>query len=131
MEPMSTPLRTETTAMTADPPLDRVRIVSTPGTCGGRPRIDGHRITVEDVAIWHERMGMSPDEIVHSYPTITLSDVHAALAYYYENRERIDADIQDGQKFADEMRANAGPSRLQELLLARKSNGADDSISPR
>ena len=42
--------------------------------------------TVEDVAIWHERMGMSPDEIVSSYPTITLSDVHAALAYYYENR---------------------------------------------
>ena len=26
-----------------------MRIVSTPGTCGGRPRIDGHRITVEDV----------------------------------------------------------------------------------
>jgi uncharacterized protein (DUF433 family) len=45
-------------------PADRLRIVSTPGVCGGRPRIDGHRIQVEDVAIWHERMGMSPDEIV-------------------------------------------------------------------
>jgi uncharacterized protein (DUF433 family) len=62
-------------------PADRVRIMSTPGICGGRPRIDGHRIQVEDVAIWHERMGMSPDEIVLEYPTITLADVHAALAY--------------------------------------------------
>jgi uncharacterized protein (DUF433 family) len=69
---------------TREAPEDRVRIVRTPGICGGRPRIDGHRITVEDVAIWHERMGMSPDEIVSGYPSITLSDVHAALAYYYE-----------------------------------------------
>jgi uncharacterized protein (DUF433 family) len=56
-------------------PADRVRVVSTPGVCGGRPRIDGHRITVEDVAIWHERMAMSPDEIVSAHPSITLSDV--------------------------------------------------------
>jgi uncharacterized protein (DUF433 family) len=72
------------------PAPDRVRIMSTPGTCGGRPRIDGHRITVEDVATWHERMGMSPDEIVSAYPTLTLSDVHAALAYDFENREAIE-----------------------------------------
>jgi uncharacterized protein (DUF433 family) len=78
----SSPLqsRTEATRSRSHPPLDRARIVSTPGTCGGRPRIDGHRITVEDVAIWHERMGMSPEEIVSAYPTITLSEVHAALA---------------------------------------------------
>jgi uncharacterized protein (DUF433 family) len=60
-----------TTAGTTNPPThltnrptavhaaDRVRIVSTPGICGGRPRIDGHRTQVEDNAIWHERMGMS------------------------------------------------------------------------
>ena len=131
MEPTTTPVHAERKDETVAPPVDRVRIVSTPGTCGGRPRIDGHRITVEDVAIWHERMGMSPDEIVSSYPTITLSDVHAALAYYYENRQRIDADIEEGQKFVEEMRAKATPSRLQELLEARKANASDDSISPR
>ena len=76
-------------------------------------------------------MGLSPDEIVSSYPTITLSEVHAALAYFYENRERIDADIEEGRKFVEEMRAKAGPSRLQELLQARKANGQDDSISSR
>jgi uncharacterized protein (DUF433 family) len=72
--------QTESSEAMSSQPRNRVRIVSTPGTCGGRPRIDGHRITVEDVAIWHERMGMSPDEIVSSYPTITLSDALAALA---------------------------------------------------
>lgn len=67
-------------ATPAVPPPDRVRIVSTPGVRGGKPRIDGHRITVADVAVWHERMGMSPDEIVYNYPSITLSDVYAATA---------------------------------------------------
>ena len=113
---------------TADHPADRVRIVSTPGICGGRPRIDGHRIQVEDVAIWHERMGMSPDQIVSEYPSITLADVHAALAYYYENRERIDADIEAAKKYAEEMMAKAGPSRLEEKLRQRKADATDDPL---
>ena len=109
-----------TATSTADcpgiPPPDRVGIVSTPGTCGGRPRIDGHRVTVEDVAIWHERQGMSPDEIVSAYPSLTLSDVHAALAYYYENRERIDAEILAGERFVAEMKAKAGTSLVRRRL---------------
>jgi uncharacterized protein (DUF433 family) len=131
MEPSTLQDWAEATERRSNPPPDRVRIVSTPGTCGGRPRIDGHRITVEDVAIWHERMGMSPDEIVSAYPTLTLSEVHAALAYYYENRERIDADIEEGKQFAEAMRAKAGPSRLREMLEARKANGADDPLPSR
>jgi uncharacterized protein (DUF433 family) len=131
MEPTTSENQNETSELTSSPPRDRVRIVSTPGTCGGRPRIDGHRITVEDVAIWHERMGMSPDEIVASYPTITLSDVHAALPYYYENRQRIDTEIEEGREFVEAMRAKAEPSRLQELLKSRTVDGPDDSLSPR
>jgi uncharacterized protein (DUF433 family) len=98
---------------TAGHPPDRDRIVSTPGICGGRSRIDGHRIQVEDVAIWHERMGMSPDEIVSEYPSITLADVHAAPVYYYEHRERIDADIEAAKRYAAEMKSRAGPSSVE------------------
>jgi uncharacterized protein (DUF433 family) len=29
----------------------------TPGICGGKLRISGHRIKVQDVAIWHKRLG--------------------------------------------------------------------------
>jgi uncharacterized protein (DUF433 family) len=131
MEPTATQASNRPAEATTMPPTDRVRIVSTLGTCGGRPRIDGHRITVEDVAIWHERMGMSPDEIVSAYPSITLSDVHAALAYYFENRERIDADIRDGERFVEQMKAKAPPSLVQEKLRQRNGNAADDTIPPR
>src|SRR5262245_63967405 len=105
MEPTTTHTSRPQTASKPELPPDRVRIVSTPGTCGGRPRIDGHRITVEDVAIWYERMGMSADEVVSAYPTLTLSDVYAALAYYFDNRERIDVEIEEGKRFAEAMRA--------------------------
>jgi uncharacterized protein (DUF433 family) len=50
----------------SSPPRDRVRIVSIRGTRGGRRRIDGHRVTVENVALaqtdGHEPHLQSSDE---------------------------------------------------------------------
>jgi uncharacterized protein (DUF433 family) len=129
-----------TTAKTNGPSLDlhtripaddRIRIVCTPGTCGGKPRIDGHRITVEDVVIWHERLGMSPDEIVTAIPGITLSDVHAALAYYFEHRDQVDADVLDGERFVARIKYTLGPGPLHEKRKQRTDDAPDDSISPR
>ena len=45
------------------------------GASGPKARIAGHSIRVQDVAVWHEKLGMSPDEIVNHYPTNTLDDV--------------------------------------------------------
>ena len=74
-------------------------IEATPGTCGGKPRIAGHRIRVQDIVLAHQRQGMSPDEIVSAYPTITLADVYAALAYYHDCQAEIDADIRQADEF--------------------------------
>jgi len=78
-------------------------IAVTPGVCGGRPRIAGHRITVEQVAIWHDRMGQSADEIATDYD-LELADVHAALAYYYDHREQIDGAIENSDKWIEELK---------------------------
>lgn len=110
------------------PPPDRVRIVATPGVRGGKPRIDGHRVTVADVAVWHERMGLSPDEIVDRHPSLTLSDVHAALAYYFENKERIDAGILEGERLAE--RFFAGRPSILESARARAADAKDDPLPP-
>jgi uncharacterized protein (DUF433 family) len=64
-------------------------IVSTPGIVSGRPRIAGHRISVQNIMIWHEQMGRSAEEIAADY-NLTLAEVYAALAYYYDHREEID-----------------------------------------
>jgi uncharacterized protein (DUF433 family) len=114
----------------AETPSREERIVSTPGVRGGKPRIAGHRITVADIAIWHERMGMSPDEIVSAYPSITLSDVHSALAYYYDDRDEIDRSIREGEEYAESMRAKH-PSLVAEKLKARKTDAPDDPLPSR
>jgi uncharacterized protein (DUF433 family) len=124
MEPTASQPQTET--------LEIPRIVRTPGTCGGKPRIDGHRIKVEHIAICYERMGMTPDEIVSAHPTINLAQVHAALAYYFEHKDEIDADIEEGNRFVEELSANTPPSRLEMLRRAKKAgNGSDDTLRPR
>src|SRR4051812_21868108 len=71
---------------------------------GLTPFIVGHRIRIEDIVIWHEEMRMSPYEIVHNYPTITLADVYAALAYYFDNRADIDLAMAEGIRFVEEYR---------------------------
>jgi uncharacterized protein (DUF433 family) len=85
-------------------------IVSTPGAMGGKSRIAGHRISVQDVAIWHERMGKSVDEIASEYD-LTLDEIYAALAYYHNHREEIEASIRAGAAFVEEMKKNH-PSKL-------------------
>jgi len=53
---------------------------------------------------------------VTGHPTITLAQVHAALAYYYHHKTEIDADLEEGRRFAEELKAKSGPSKLQKLL---------------
>jgi uncharacterized protein (DUF433 family) len=99
------------------------RITKTPSVCGGKACIAGHRIRVMDVAIWYEHMGMSVDEIVTAYPTITLSDVHAALAYYYDHIEEIREDIRREKEYAEEFR-RTHPSVLELKLKKRDEDAA-------
>ena len=67
-------------------------IAQTPGICGGRPRIVGTRITVQSIAI-DFNAGMRPEGIVAERTHLTQAKVYAALAYYYANKEAIDAEI--------------------------------------
>lgn len=83
---------------------------------GGRPRIAGRRITVDDVVIMHLRLNLSIDEISAKY-NLTFAEIHAALAYYYDHQAEIDQQISDDEAVFDAFRRNS-PSKLQEKLKA-------------
>jgi uncharacterized protein (DUF433 family) len=106
------------------------RVVSTPGTCGGKPRIAGHRITVKHIVLDHQRGGMSPDEIASAYQGLTLADVYAALAYYFDNREAIDVDIRAGDEHWEKVQAES-PGSLIDRLRQRKADVANNPLPPR
>lgn len=67
-------------------------IIRTPGTCGGRPRIAGSRITVQHVLL-EIRAGATPEEILADKPHLTLGGIYAALAYYYANKPQLDEEF--------------------------------------
>lgn len=87
------------------------RIEKTPGLCGGRACIAGHRIRVMDIVVWHEKRGYCPDEIVEMFPGIALADVYAALAYYFDHRQEIADDFKDADQWAERVNATI-PSKI-------------------
>ena len=70
---------------------------------GGKPRIAGHRITVQHIVIWHERMGLSADEIASDHG-LTLAEIYAALTYCYDHRQEIDDAIAADESTVSELR---------------------------
>jgi uncharacterized protein (DUF433 family) len=76
-------------------------LISSPGVCGGRLRIDGTRITVNQIATLYKQ-GYSAEEIAEHYQHLTIAEhyqhltmaqIYAALAYYHANQEEIEADL--------------------------------------
>src|SRR5262249_60238566 len=72
-------------------PAEGPRIVRTPGTCGGKPRIAGHRITVKHIVSCHQRGGKSPDQLRSGYPSLTPPAIYPALASYFDPNHEITA----------------------------------------
>lgn len=89
------------------PTLDRYIDVS-PDVVSGKPHIAGRRITVQNIVIWHEQMGSSADEIANEYD-LTLSEIYAALAYYYDHQAEIDLPIRESNQFIELLRQKTTP----------------------
>jgi uncharacterized protein (DUF433 family) len=67
-------------------------LTSSPGIRHGRLCIGGTGISVHRVAVLHN-LGHTPEEIVRKYDHLTIAGVHAALAYYFANKQEIDAEV--------------------------------------
>jgi hypothetical protein len=70
-----------------------------------------------DIVVWNQMRGYSPDEIVSMFPGITLGDVHAALAYYFDNRQEVDAEFEADREAAKQL-LTSRPSKIAGKLSA-------------
>lgn len=77
-------------------------LVRSSGVCGGRLRIDGTRITVNQIVVLYKQ-GCSPEEIAGQYPHLSLAQVYTALAHYHANREEIESDLIAEEKEAEQL----------------------------
>jgi hypothetical protein len=83
-------------------------------------RLEKHpRLRVAMLAADHLWRGWSAEEIVRHYPYLTLGEVHAALGYYFDHREEIDAELLEESRDADAWRkAHPSASELVRLKIA-------------
>lgn len=71
-------------------------IESTPGICGGEPRIVGTRIPVWALVQFH-KLGSSEADILRAYPTLRAEDLTNAWAYYRAHKVEIDEQIRENE----------------------------------
>ena len=106
---------------TAKASVSYPHVTKAPGVCGGKACIDGTRVRVNNVVFLHKD-GANDEKIREAYPDLTPAQIHAALAYYYDNREEIDAELGEDEHFFSEAERN------WEDLLAR--NGGHPPSNP-
>lgn len=96
--------------------IQSINLISVnPKVRNGRPCIAGTSIEVSVIAIAKIVHGQSPEEIAADYE-LSLPQVYAALAYYYEHKIEIDRTIQERRKLAQEMKEKRVGSRRQPLF---------------
>jgi uncharacterized protein (DUF433 family) len=54
-----------------------------------RAYIVGTRVRVQDIVSDSERHGLSPEQIAREHPHLSLAQIHAALAFYFDHREEV------------------------------------------
>lgn len=90
-------------------------IATNPMVRSGRPHIAGTTLTVADIAIAKVFWMMEADAIADYYE-ISLPQVYAALAYYYDHKAEIDADIDKRDRLAAAMKEKRVGSRHPPLF---------------
>ncbi len=90
----------------------------------------GSRIKVQDLVACQRVNELTTEQLIAEFPELGPARVHAALAYYHDHTDLIDAEIEEGTRYADEMRAK-NPNRFtREELRARWHERCPDRPFP-
>jgi uncharacterized protein (DUF433 family) len=82
--------------------------------------LSGTRVKVIEVVLDKLAYGWSPEEIHFQHSGLSLAQIHAALAYYYENQAALDAEIAHRRQLAESLTTSADTQLRQKLLALKK-----------
>ena len=86
----------------------------------GAPIVAGTTMKVVEIVMAQRAYGWSPEELCFQFPHLTMADIHAALAYYWDHESELDEDIERRSRLADESRRQSASSPLARRLAALK-----------
>src|SRR5687768_16486701 len=78
--------------------------------------IDQTNVKVIEVVLDKLAHRSSPEEMHFQYPSLSLSQIYAALAYYHDHQIEMDARIERGMREYEQLKFQAGESPLQKRL---------------
>ena len=78
----------------------------------GRLYIAGTPFKVRQLVLDHVAYGWGAEEIQREHPQLTLGQIHVALGYYYDHKDELDREIEQGRIMAEELQAQQGESSL-------------------
>ena len=81
--------------------------------------VAGTRIKVQNVAIQKTYWKQSPEEIQQAYPHLSLGQIYAALSYYCDNQEKVDAEICEDERRVDELASQQTGPTVRERIAER------------
>ncbi|MFN3761867.1 MAG: DUF433 domain-containing protein [Anaerolineae bacterium] len=99
----------------------------------GEIRIKGTRVGLE-IVIRDYLQGASPEEIVLRYPTLSLEQVHAAILYYLQDREKVYRYVQEcwqeGEEGWRKQQTNSSEfvSALRQRLEAHRRSRQEQTV---
>ena len=85
----------------------------------GVARIAGSRIKVSHLVVVKRTDNLTAEQVQAEYPHLSMSEVYAAFAYYFDHQAEIDAQIERENKLADELERFSSPSPTAAELRSR------------
>src|ERR1051325_6231287 len=80
--------------------------------------IDDTRVKVVEIVLDHLAYGHSAEEIQLQHPHLSLAQVHAAFAYYYDHQRKLDQELEQRFRRIEGLRQKVG-----QTLSRKKLNG--------
>ena len=82
----------------------------------GVPFVAGTTMKVVELVMAQTAYGWSPEELHFQHPYLTLGQIHAALAYYWDHKDELDDDIARRSQLVERLQQEAAPSALAQRL---------------
>src|SRR5436309_15656437 len=82
----------------------------------GIPWVAGTQTKVVEIVLDRLAHHWDADEMHRQHPHLSLSQIYAALTYYYDHQAEIDADIERRSRDVEEFKAKLGLSPIQTKL---------------
>ena len=87
----------------------------------GAAWVDDTNVKAVEIVMSKQAYDLTAEELHEQYPHLSLAQIHASLAYYYDHQQELDAEIARRNNLAETLRNQTEDRALQERLREVKT----------